>query len=206
MLILAAAILIVEANNCRAQSQNVPNLGGTWELIEYDGVTKDRLGSKFPKLTLAISQTASEVKITQKGFRGGVEEVREFTYYTDGRGETNTGRVQLWPGDVPKFESITRWQKDRLMSDYKEHLSRMTGSSSRNGGDYATSDTYGRRQDEWRLATNGETLELKSSSVDINSTSVTGHRPASGGTLDDRGEMAPKFQSYKQKLVFRKTS
>ena len=83
MLILAAAILIVDANNCRAQSQNVPNLGGTWELIEYDGVTKDRLGSKFPKLTLAISQTASEVKISQKGFRGGVEEVREFTYYTD---------------------------------------------------------------------------------------------------------------------------
>jgi len=37
MLVLAAAAIMVDANSCRAQSQNVPNPNGNWELIEYSG-------------------------------------------------------------------------------------------------------------------------------------------------------------------------
>lgn len=205
ILILAAAVIIVDEKSCRAQSQNVPDLSGAWELIEYNGITKAQLGPKFPKMTLVISQTAPEVRITQKGFRSGVEEVREFTYYPDGRGETNMGRVQLWPCDVPKFESVTQWQKDKLLSDYEGQPSLMTGCSSKMGitQPVVTSD---RRKDEWRLASNGKTLALTSSGVQINSYSVTGSHPVSGGSLDDRGEMAPRAEFYKQKLVFRKTS
>ena len=205
MLVLAAAVIIAGENSCRAQSQNVPNLSGTWELIEYGGTTKGQLGSKFPQMTLAISQTASEVKITQKRIRRGVEEVQEFTYYPDGRGETNMGRVELWPRNVPRFESVTQWQKDKLLSDYKGQLSLATGFSTKDG-DYSTRDSLDRRKDEWRLASNGKTLALTSSTVQMNSGAITGRQPAPGGSLDDRGQMAPRAEFYKQKLVFRKTS
>jgi hypothetical protein len=205
MLILAAAVIMVDENSCRAQSQNVPNLSGTWELIEYGGTTKGQLGSKFPQMTLVISQTASEVKITQTRIRRGVEEVQEFTYYPDGRGETNMGRVELWPRNVPRFVSVTQWQKDKLLSDYKGQLSLMTGTSTKNG-DYSTRDSLAGRKDEWRLASNGKTLALTSSTVQMNSVSVTGHQTAPGGSLDDMGQMAPRAEFYRQKLVFRKTS
>jgi len=206
MLILAAAVIMADQNSCRAQSQNVANLSGTWELIEYGGTTKGQLGSKFPQMTLTISQTASEVKITQKRIRRGVEEVQEFTYYPDGRGETNMGRVELWPRDVPKFESVTQWQKDKLLSDYKGQLSLLTGGSGTKDGDYYTRDSLRRRKDEWRLASNGKTLALTSSNMQMNSHIITGRLPVSGGTLDDRGQMAPQAVFSKQKLVFRKTS
>jgi hypothetical protein len=205
ILILAVAVIVVDEKNVRGQSKNVPNLSGTWELIEYFGGTKRQLGSNFPKMTLAISQTDSEVKIIQKRMRNGVEEVRELTYYLDGRGESNLGRVELWPRYEPRFESVTAWQKDRLLSSYKEQQSLRTGSSLKNGV-YSTTDSVARRKDEWRLASDGQTLALTSSSVQTNSFSITGHQPAPGGRLDDKGQMAPTTGFYKSKLLFRKTS
>jgi hypothetical protein len=205
MLILAAAVIMVDENSCRAQSQNVPNLSGTWELIEYGGTTKGQLGSKFPQMTIEISQTASEVRITQRRIRRGVEDVQEFTYYPDGRGETNMGRVELWARNVPRFESVTQWQKDKLLSSYKEQLRLLTGSSTKDG-DYSSRDSLDRRKDEWRLASNGKTLALTSSTVQMNSSSITGRQPAAGGSLDDKGQIAPMAEFNKQKLVFRKTS
>jgi hypothetical protein len=202
MLLLVAALIMVDESP--AQSQNVPNLNGTWELIEYFGGTKAQLGSKFPKMTLVISQTASEVKITQKRMVRGVEEVSELTYYLDGRGETNLGRVELWPRSLPRFASITQWQKDKLLSDYNGQVVIGTGSSTR-GADYTTRDSFDRRKDEWRLAPNGDTLALTSSNFQMNSSSITGKQPALGGSsLDDRGQMSSGAQFSKSKLVFRK--
>ena len=205
MLILAAAVIMVDANSCRAQSQNVPDLSGTWELIEYGGSTKDRLGSKFPNMTLVISQTGSEVKITQKRIIRGVGEVKEFTYYTDGRGETNIGRVELWPRSVPRFESVTQWQKDKLFSDFKGQVNVGTGSSGRDG-EYLTRDSFDRRKDEWRLGSNGNTLALTSRNLRTDSSLITGSQPAPGGSLDDKGEVSSRAENNKLKLVFRKTS
>jgi hypothetical protein len=76
MLVLTATVIIVAEGNGIAQSPNVPNFSGTWELIEYGGRTKRELGSKFPKMKLAILQTDAEVKITQTRMKNRANAVR----------------------------------------------------------------------------------------------------------------------------------
>lgn len=78
--------------------------------------------------------------------------MQEYSFYTDGRGETNLGRVELWPSYVAKFESVSGWQKERLLVKYNtEHL-RSIGSG--------VSDQWVTRKDEWRLGSDGRTLIL----------------------------------------------
>ena len=110
-LILVLLSLSGTSTVTRAQGQSVPNLSGAWELIEFDDTTKSRIGSKFPNLTLEISQTASEITIKQKRIRRGLAKTREYAYYPDGRGETNTGQIKLWLPDEYRVESVTEWHE-----------------------------------------------------------------------------------------------
>jgi hypothetical protein len=124
---LTSIAIISSARIVRAQSQSVPNLSGAWELIEFDGTTKSQIGSKFPNLTLEISQTASEITIKQKRIKRGSVKTPEYTYFPDGRGETNTGQIKLWLPDEYWVESVTLWQAGKLLISYKAQLGVMNG-------------------------------------------------------------------------------
>lgn len=210
LLTLAMAVLAANAGSCTAQAQSAPNLSGTWELVEYGGVKQKNLGDKFPKLTLVISQEGSQIRITQKRIKRGTETVQEYTYYTDGRGETNTGRPELWGPDPRGFESVSSWQKEKLVTKYDVKVDLGTGKggvSALKSPSYYTVNTAARRNDEWRLGSEGKTLVLTSSYLGINSGPIT-----TGGIPDPRlnnnGAEGDRMASYagfsKSKCVFRR--
>jgi hypothetical protein len=98
LLTLAIAVLAAKAGSCSAQAQSAPNLSGTWELVEIKramGLTPS--DARFGKLMLAISQAGSQLRITQKRTLRGTVRATEYSYYTDGRGETNIGRIESFP-------------------------------------------------------------------------------------------------------------
>lgn len=201
MLTLAAVVIIAGEKNGRAQGQNVPNLSGAWELIEHDGTTKRQLGSKFPSLTLAISQTASEIKIAQKTIRRGVEEVQEFAYHTDGRVDENTGRITTRKYDFPKVASVTEWEKDKLVIRYHGRLSVMAGNPLKSTSTDA--------KEEWRLSSGGKKLVLTSHSTQMDSAPIGGAQATSNDILraeTQSRDLAPRAQFFTSKLVFRKVS
>lgn len=174
LLTLGVAVLFANAGACRAQAQGAQSLSGTWELVEHDGYKQKNLGDKFPKLKLVINQEGSQIRITEKRTKRGIETVHEYTYYNDGRGETNVGRLELWPRDVPKFESISSWQKDHLVTKYDTKVDIGTGHRGIvpccSPGD--TGNTASHRTDEWRLESNGETLVLTTRYMAIHSKTI----------------------------------
>jgi hypothetical protein len=188
-LTLATVVTIASEKSVRAQGQDGANLSGAWELIKYDGTTKGQIGSKFPKVTLVISQTASEIKITQKRIRRGVEQVQEFTYHTDGRGETNTGQINLWPQGEYRTESVTEWHGDKLLTRYKGQLRVMPA--------YPLKSTSSDAREEWRLTSDGKKLVLTASTTQMDSSSTATH---------DQSDLAPTASFFRSKLVFRKVS
>lgn len=205
LLTLALAALAANAGSCRAQAQSVPNLSGTWELIEYDGVKKKTLGDRFPRLMLVITQEGSQIRITQKRTKRGTETVQEYTYYTDGRGETNIGRLDLWPREVPKFESVSSWQKDKLVTKYADGKVSLGAGGGQDNRGYYTTNSVARRNDEWRLKPDGKTLVLTISDSQIQTSTITGNAPdprLTSGAQDDG--MAPFGRFGKNKMVFRK--
>ncbi len=159
VLVFGLAALVPDSCLAQSQDQNVPNLSGAWELIEDDNeaVKLKPNHAGFPRLTLVISQEGSLIKVTQKQIRRVTETVQEYSYYTDGRGETNLGRVELWPRYVAKFESVSGWQKERLLVRYNEEHLRWFGRG--------VSDQRITRKDEWRLGSVGRTLILRITTV-----------------------------------------
>lgn len=199
MLTLALMVSIPGEKRVRAQGQTAPNLSGAWELIEFDGTTKRQIGSRFPNLTLSISQTASELKITQKTIRRGVEEVQEFTYHSDGRVDTNAGRITVWRYDFPRVVSVTEWKKDKLVTRYNGRLSVKAG----NPWKSTSTDA----KEEWRVSSGGTKLVLTSSNTQIDSAPIGGAQAASNDILRAQNQsrgLAPRAQFFASKLVFRK--
>lgn len=200
---LATIAIITSEKNCRAQGQNVPNLSGTWELVQLDGTKKNKqTEARFPRLILVISQEGSQIRVTQKMTRRGAETVQEYSYYTDGRGEANTGRIETWAPDVRGFESVSGWRKNSLVTKYDNKVRLGTGFTSSSSG-YSTINTAARRSDEWRLGRDTKTLILTSSTVRMHSASITGGAPApETGAAEDKQASYAEFG--KNKLVFRR--
>lgn len=183
----------------------MPNLSGTWELVEYDGTKQKNLGDRFPELTLVIAQGGSQIRITQKRTKRGIETVQEYTYYTDGRGETNVGRLELWPREVPNFESVSSWQNGELVTKYDSKVSLGTESGQSSIRGYYTTNSAARRNDEWRLKADGKTLVLTSSVVQTLTSTITGNAPDPRLTSSAQDDgMAPFGRFGKNKYVFRK--
>ena len=205
LLTVAMAVLVADGRSCRAQAQSAPNLSGTWELVEINGSKKSKQPpGKFPELTLVISQEGSEIRITKKRTRQGIQTVQDYSYYTDGRGEKNSGRTEVWGDDERGFESVSRWQKDRLVNRYDRRVTLQTGSKTTSAG-YTNVNSSVNRTDEWRLGRDGMTLVMTSATVGMNSPSTT------GGLSDPRLENGPGRDGQaaygdfvKTKLVFRK--
>jgi hypothetical protein len=137
-----------------------------------------------------ISQEGSLIRITQKQIRRGTETVKEYSYYMDGRSETNLGRVELWPRYVAKFESVSGWQKERLLIKFSTKHLRWFGRG--------VSDSWDTRKDEWRLGPQGSTLTLR----------ISTSRSESGGlyvgATDQSQTVTQAAGLEKRKLTFKR--
>ena len=174
-----------------AQDAGVPNISGTWELIEFNGSKKSWGDPRFPEITLIVRQAGPELKITRKRIRvsrdktiNGTEEVREFTHHTDGREDNNLGRVDLWFDESTRNASVTRLSGNKILTEFKEErlMGSTRGISPR--GAYSLSDTLAIFKEEWSLNEAGSRLVMNFSSRSMSSTSITadgGGGPASAG-------------------------
>ena len=120
-----------------------PDLSGTWQIdhakSEY-GEWSDRPLSRAES-TLVIAHADPELKIRRTLSLNGREEVKEFIYYTDGRGETNP--ATLGAGEV---KSKTRWDGDKVVAE--AHVTRQGA-----GGNYELNVTQ-----KWQVSSDGKTL------------------------------------------------
>jgi len=158
-----------------AQAADVPNLSGAWELIQ-DGYEKKGPGDpQFPQVTLVISQEGSELKITRKKIRrstnrklNGTLDVREFIYHTDGRGDTNLGRYDLWR-EAPKLKSVTRLGDNKILTEFDQQVT--VGISGRplfrGPYNYEMPTTMPPFEEEWSLSEAGKKLVLNTMSYDF---------------------------------------
>ena len=120
-----------------------PDFSGSWQLDRAKsdfGQWSDRPLAKADS-TLVVAYVEPELKIRRTLSLNGQQEVREFTYYTDGRGETN--QATLGAGEV---RSKTKWDGDKLVSE-----SQITRRGQ--GGSYTLSVTQ-----KWQVSSDGKTL------------------------------------------------
>ncbi|HEX8146987.1 MAG TPA: hypothetical protein VF591_07395 [Pyrinomonadaceae bacterium] len=120
-----------------------PDFSGTWQIDRAKsdfGLFGDRPLAKADS-TLVVEHREPELKIRRTLSLGGREEVKEFAYYTDGRGETN--QATLGVGEV---KSKTRWDGDRVVCE-----ARITRRGQ--GGPYELEVTQ-----RWQVSAGGKTL------------------------------------------------
>jgi hypothetical protein len=120
-----------------------PDLSGTWQLDRAKsdfGVFDDRPLSKADA-TLVITHGDPELKMKRTLSLNGQEEVKEFTYYTDERGETNPSTL-----GVGEVKSKTKWEGDKVVAS--AHIMRKGQS-----GPYALDVTQ-----RWQVSSDGKTL------------------------------------------------
>jgi hypothetical protein len=190
MQLLLVVVALAAASYSQTQTQTTPNISGTWELVEFDG-NRDKSNPKFPKMTLIIEQESNKLKVTEKRIKQGQEEVRTLVYNLDGQGDTNTSRVELWRTESPKFESVTRIDKNRIVTEYKRELRLGTG--------YRPRDTASQQKDQWSIDASGKTLTLATKVLRMHSDLVTG---ANG----QNGSQSPTTEFVTYKLKFRRVA
>ncbi|MDQ3750518.1 MAG: hypothetical protein M3367_16105 [Acidobacteriota bacterium] len=96
-----------------------PDLSGTWQLIESKNFANQNKskGDEPKKLTLEINYREPELKIVRISSKNSSEKRSEETYYSDERGETNSGydnqmetTKSKWDGKefvIARTESVT---------------------------------------------------------------------------------------------------
>jgi hypothetical protein len=122
-----------------------PDLSGTWELDRSKsdfGLFRDRPVSRADS-TLVIAHRDPELKITRTMKLNGQQEVREFTYYTDERGETNPATIGA--GEV---KSKTKWEGERVAARSKMSW------PGQGGGAAVEMDVT----QKWQVSSDGKTL------------------------------------------------
>ena len=116
------------------QKQPVVDFSGNWEL-------QSKGGSQVRQpITLVILQVGPEIRITERVTSTG--STREFTYYTDSRGETNPS------SDGKKIlKSVSRWKDRKLITRYELPSTRSDNNP-----------VVNERVDEWSISSDGQTL------------------------------------------------
>lgn len=97
----------------RQKAQAHPDFSGTWELDRPKsdfGVFWDRPLAKTDA-TLVVSHRDPELRLTRTLRLNGREETKEFTYYTDGRGETNASTMAGAP-----VGTKTGWEREAAVA------------------------------------------------------------------------------------------
>lgn len=149
-------ILLVLLVSVQSELKQPADFSGKWSLESKNG-NKVSGG----KTTLIISHTGSEIKVVQESSQGGTSQQREFTYYADGRGETNPSD----PGGQP-FHSVTSWKKNALVIKF-------TLPSTRANNNVVVNE----RIDEWTMSKDGRSLTQTSSFTSSSSTTDASSNP-----------------------------
>jgi hypothetical protein len=113
-LLLAAAAAAPAREDKKKGERPHPDFSGTWQIDRAKsdfGPFDDKPLAKADS-TLVVTHAGPELKVKRTLSLGGREEVKEFTYYTDERGETN--QATLGVGEV---RSKSRWDGDRVVSE-----------------------------------------------------------------------------------------
>ncbi|HYO63614.1 MAG TPA: hypothetical protein VER08_08160 [Pyrinomonadaceae bacterium] len=171
-------LLLVGASVCAAQGGGAkprPDLSGKW-LAE---VSRDGGGRPPTALTLVVRHAEPELRITRGRKVDGVEATRESVYYTDGRGEKNTGpglteRPDANPPPEQVFESRTAWKGDKLVTRARSR--RLVA------GRVVEVETT----EEWKLSADGRTLTHSVTaklSADEGGAAMPGHVPQGRATF-----------------------
>ena len=122
-----------------------PDLSGTWELDRSKsnfGLFSDRPLSKADA-TLVVAHREPELKITRTLRLNGQQETKEFTYYTDGRGETNPATIG--GGEV---KSKTKWDGEKVAAHAKMTWPGQSGAA---GAEMDVTQ-------KWQVSSDGKTL------------------------------------------------
>lgn len=150
-LLVLPLIFAMPTGVCFSQSNTTAaaDLSGVWELdAARSGIAKSKNSSPEQ---IKITHHDPQLTIRRMVKGDGVQEEREFTYYTDGRGETNPAKwlvtdsgLESWrPSEI---ESTTIWDKDKVVTRSVE--------MSIGGAAVFKADV----SDEWRLSSDGKTL------------------------------------------------
>jgi hypothetical protein len=127
----------------RKEGKSHPDFSGTWRIDKAKsdfGEFSERPLSKA-EATLAVEHKEPELKIRRTLTLNGQEEVKQFTYYTDGRGETNQATI-----GVGEVKSKTKWDGDRVVSE--AHVTRRSQT-----GPYELNVVQ-----KWQVSSDGKTL------------------------------------------------
>ena len=143
--LLTCAAAAPAGDDKKKEGKTHPDLSGTWELDRSKsdfGLFGDRPLSKADS-TLVIAHRDPELKITRTLKLNGQEEVKEFTYYTDERGETNPATIGA--GEV---KSKTKWDGEKVAARSKMSW------PGRGGGPGVSMDVT----QKWQVSSDGKTL------------------------------------------------
>ena len=112
--LLLALCLLAFAAAGDDKKKTHPDFSGTWRIdrskSDY-GEWSDKPLAKADS-TLVVEHRDPELKIKRTLSLDGREEVKEFAYYTDGRGETNQATI-----GVGEVTSKTQWVGDRVVAE-----------------------------------------------------------------------------------------
>jgi len=127
----------------KKEGKSHPDFSGTWRIDKSKsdfGEFSDRPLSKADA-TLVVEHKDPELKVRRTLSLNGQEEVKEFTYYTDERGETNQATI-----GVGEVKSKTKWDGDKVVSE--AHITRRG-----QGGPYELNVVQ-----KWQVSSDGKTL------------------------------------------------
>ena len=144
---LAASLAVASParDDKKKEGKPRPDLSGTWELDKSKsdfGLFRDRPISKADS-TLVVAHKEPELKLTRTLKLNGQQETKEFTYYTDERGETNPATIGA--GEV---KSKTKWDGDKVSA-----YAKMTWPG-QNGAAGAEMDVT----QKWQVSSDGKSL------------------------------------------------
>lgn len=127
----------------KKEGKSHPDFSGTWQIDRAKsdfGEWSDKPLSKADS-TLVITHGDPALKMKRTLSLNGQEEVKEFTYYTDERGETNPATL-----GVGEVKSKTKWEGDKVVAS--AHITRKGQS-----GPYDLDVTQ-----KWQVSSDGKTL------------------------------------------------
>lgn len=145
LLFSLGAVVCAARDDRKKDAKPHPDMTGTWTLDKSKsdfGPFRDRPISKAD-VKLVVTQRDPELKLTRTLSLNGQQDVREQTYYTDERGETNP--PTLGTGEV---KSKTKWDGDKVVT-----RSKMTRETQRGTFEIDTTE-------KWQLSSDGQTLTV----------------------------------------------
>jgi hypothetical protein len=105
-LLLAVTTCVAQNERGRSNKQPKPDLSGAWVL------DKSRSDKVEYSLTLNIVHREPEIRITKSFVEDGRARIEESVYYTDGRGEPATVKLEHI------FKPVTEWRGKALVREY----------------------------------------------------------------------------------------